>query len=602
MLESIDASTGTITTLCPAEQVAVADGRALFLRPEATTGTVTCPAGSLNGDGDTNDLVVTTVPPGGAPQNLGLAATDVALSSEVLAAIVDEAAQGTAILNADGDTSDGVLHVRKVGDAAWTNVGRAADALAVSGNRVAFLSPESQQGTDLNDDGDTDDRVVGVYEVGGFKLRNLETAAEEMVFGDPAGTACGTVHLLAFRVFEAAQGPAPLNGDGDTSDGVLFVYDVASKRLVNVGQAVTPCFLEICDPTRPYEVAGASVKFLTLETQQNQDLDGNGVIGGLVLQRYDACNEVVTVVAPVDPATPSDPLAVEEESDVFTTPGGRCTLPISCDPLADACATGTFCSAVTEACTVVSPGACLDDGDCPGGTTCASQPIVVGVAVADADDDGIPDDLDNCATDPNQLDEDVDADGTGDACDAASHDCPAAPLAGCKAPVVDLKSSLAIKDSSPDKGDALQWKWSAGDATTFADFGAPTTSSNVQLCLYDGAAPALVAGAIVPAGGTCAGKPCWKASADKGYAYKDKLGTPNGIQGLKLKAGAAGKAAIQVQAKGVHAALPALPLTGPVLVQLSIDGGACFEAEYQPGAFTKSTSLAFGAKGGAPIP
>jgi hypothetical protein len=31
------------------------------------------------------------------------------------------------------------------------------------------------------------------------------------------------------------------------------------------------------------------VKFLTLESEQGQDLDGNGVIGGLVLQRWDAC-------------------------------------------------------------------------------------------------------------------------------------------------------------------------------------------------------------------------------------------------------------------------------------------------------------------------
>ena len=53
------------------------------------------------------------------------------------------------------------------------------------------------------------------------------------------------------------------------------------------------------------------------------------------------------MIASVDPATPSDPLDVEESSEVFTAPGGRCTVapPIACDPLADACALGTFCSA-----------------------------------------------------------------------------------------------------------------------------------------------------------------------------------------------------------------------------------------------------------------
>lgn len=604
VLESIDAATGAITTLCPADAVSVAAGNAVFLRPESATGTASCPAGSLNGDGDTSDRVVTYVPAGGAPQNLALAATAVALSPTMIAALADEAAQGTSDLNGDGDASDTVLHVRAVGGTTWTNVGRAADALALAGDRVAFLVPEAQQGEDLDGDGDTTDRVVHVYGLGGFKLRNLETAGEELVFGAPTGTACGTRQLLAFRTSEAAQGAGPLNGDGDTSDGVLFVYDVATKSLVNVGQAVTPCRLEICDPTAPYKVEGASVKFLTLESEQGQDLDGNGVIGGLVLQRYDACTGVVTVLGPVDPATPNDPLDAEQSSQVFTASGGRCTaLPaVSCDPNADACAVGTFCSATTLACTLVSPGACADNDDCPAGSSCQTQPVVVALTAADADDDGRPDDLDDCVDVPNPLQEDVDADGVGDACDVASHACPLVPLVGCKSPIVALASSLAIKDKTPDKGDLVQWKWSAGDTTTLADLADPTSASRVQLCIYDGAAAALVAGAVVPAGGTCAGKPCWKASAGKGYAYKNKLGTPNGIQSVKLKAGEAGKAAIQVQAKGVHAALPPLPFAGPVRVQLSIGDGGCFEAEYLPAAFAKNEPGSFQAKGGAPVP
>ena len=47
-----------------------------------------------------------------------------------------------------------------------------------------------------------------------------------------------------------------------------------------------------------------------------------------------------------------------------------------------------------------------------------------------------------------------------------------------------------------------------------------------------------------------------------GFAYKDKLGTPTGVPSAKPKAGAVGKAALQVQAKGVHVVVPALPLTG----------------------------------------
>jgi hypothetical protein len=226
---------------------------------------------------------------------------------------------------------------------------------------------------------------------------------------------------------------------------------------------------------------------------------------------------------------------------------------------------------------------------------------VVALTAADTDDDGIPDGVDNCVAAPNPLQEDVDADGTGDACDRVSHDCPLVPLVGCKVPVAPLAASLAIKDKTPDKGDALQWKWPQGAATAFADFGAPGVTSKVRLCLYDGASPALVAGAVVPPAGTCGGKPCWKQSGvDKGWGYKNKLAKPTGVTAMKLKAGVAGKAQIQVQAKGDLVDVPALPLAGPVLVQVSADGGECFEAAYQSADFTKNGAGQFQAKGGAP--
>ena len=335
----------------------------------------------------------------------------------------------------------------------------------------------------------------------------------------PPAPACGPRQLVALRTSEAAQGDGPLNGDGDTDDGVLQIYELETKTLINVGQAVTPCRLEICDPSTPYRVDGASVKFITLETEQGQDLDGNGVIGGVVLQSFDVCTETVRVVGTIDPATPSDPLDVPEESTVFTSPGGRCSVdpPVACDPAADLCAEGTFCSPATLVCTLVEPGACADEDDCPDASTCEVQPIVVAKGVADADDDGIPDDSDNCPSAPNPLQDDVDGDGAGDACDLSSHGCPHLPLAGCKAPVANGKSLLDVKDKSPDKRDLLVWTWQPGDATLVSDFGDPVNGSDVRVCIYDGASPSFVAGTIAPAGGTCAGKPCWKPVGTKGF-------------------------------------------------------------------------------------
>ena len=44
-----------------------------------------------------------------------------------------------------------------------------------------------------------------------------------------------------------------------------------------------------------------------------------------------------------------------------------------------------------------------------------------------------------------------------------------------------------------------------------------------------------VAGAVAPAGGSCAGKPCWKATGTTGFAYKDKLGTLAGVRKILVK-------------------------------------------------------------------
>jgi Tol biopolymer transport system component len=584
VLEVVDPVTGDITTLCEADDVSVAAGNAAFLRPETTDGTLDCPAGSLNGDGDTDDLVVHYWSGSGTAQNLGLAATDVELSSAIIAALADEDAQDATDLNGDVDSDDTVLHVRGVSDGAWTNSNQAADALSVSGEIVAFLSPEANQNASiLNGDGDSDDRVVHVYEHDGFGLRNLEQAAEDLVLGDAVATVCGTRQLLAFRTSEAAQGDGPLNGDGDTDDDVLQVYDIATDIVTNLGQAVVPCRLEICDPSAPYRVSGAQVKFLTLEEDQNSDLDGNGVIGGLVLQSYDACSGVVTIESPVDAATPSDPLDIVDSTQAFTAPGGRCSIepPIVCDPMADTCPEGSICSPFTTNCTLNQPGACVSNDDCTVDSVCETQPVVVGITTEDADDDGVPDDLDNCPSDPNPLQGDDDDDGVGNACDKDS--CNPVPLVGCRVPS-EGRSSLQFKDKGEAKKRKFGWKWSKGPLTPVADFGDPVTSDSYLLCVYDGSDR--ISTGYAEAAKRCGkpGKPksCWKATKT-GYKFKDKSASPVGTSGVGVKGSDdPGKAKINFKGKGANVIMPDLTgLTGPVLVQMqNTETGTCFEATY----------------------
>jgi hypothetical protein len=53
-------------------------------------------------------------------------------------------------------------------------------------------------------------------------------------------------------------------------------------------------------------------------------------------------------------------------------------------------------------------------------TNAAAQPIEDAGTVGDMDDDGVPDDADNCVNEPNPLQEDDDVDGVGNVCD----NCP----------------------------------------------------------------------------------------------------------------------------------------------------------------------------------
>jgi hypothetical protein len=156
--------------------------------------------------------------------------------------------------------------------------------------------------------------------------------------------------------------------------------------------------------------------------------------------------------------------------------------------------------------------------------------------------------------------------------------CPVAPEV-CRPPAVGRKAVLVLKDKTPNEKDLLVWKCSKGTATTKAEFGDPLASDDYALCVYD--AGMLVARIAVPAGGSCAGKPCWTEKPTS-FVYKTKYFAPEGARQVLLKAGVAEKATIVFQAKGTYLALPGTDtLVGPVDVQLRRNGGGpCFGATY----------------------
>jgi len=426
--------------LCPAEDVAVFGDRALFLRPESAGAThnaactgpdLTGP--DLNGDNDADDNVV-HLWSNGVVTNLHCAARAIALSANRIVAI----------------TPDLVVNVQPPGQLpmtgcpGWGNAGQKADAIAASGSTVALITPEVVQGQDLNGDGVLDDRVLQILDPSN-QVIDTHQAATDFVLGDFVADACdhSSVQLVAFRTPESAAGD-DLNGDGDAGDDVLQVYDVVSNTLVNTGQAVTPCRLEACDPRQPYRIVGSTVRFLTFEGDQGADLNGDGDTSDLVLQVFDFCHRVTTVVAPVDPgASDGDPLGPTDVSGGIVVPSGQCIVGTPCDGTSD-CTADAFCEtddackpavAGVRTCAIHPTVACSSDADCkvcvlrhpgtcgagtdecPPGSTCKDALVAVGAKYTDRDGDGVPDDTDNCPDTVNPDQSDADADGVGDACD-----------------------------------------------------------------------------------------------------------------------------------------------------------------------------------------
>ena len=408
-----------LAPLCPADAVSAVTGAAAFLRPEsagATPNLASCPTGAgvtggvdLNGDGDANDDVVHLVSSAGTVQNLGVAATAVSLSGTCVAgtnpgqacstdancpgSTCNPAWIGALVPPTDGAT--GVLQVHRVSDppATWTNVGQAGDTLQMAGTLGVFITPEAAQNKDLNGDGKKIDRVIQVYDAAAANLTNLGQAAEEFVVGDRP-VSCGASPLIAFRTSEAAQGNRDLNDDGDTSDFVLQVY-AQGLGVINTHQAVHVCDLAACDPRLPYRVTGNQAKFLTLESDQGRDLNGNNTTSDLVLQIFDVCTRKVTVAATVDAtATNANPLtdagaATSTETpataSAVVTTGQRCmttlSSPASCTTGSD-CPSGAQC--IANVCKTVQPvpASCTADADCTAPATCQLDQVVAAPAVS----------------------------------------------------------------------------------------------------------------------------------------------------------------------------------------------------------------------------
>jgi hypothetical protein len=253
-----------------------------------------------------------------------------------------------------------------------------------------------------------------------------------------------------------------------------------------------------------------------------------------------------------------------------------------------ACNDDLFCNGA-DTCVA---GACTHAGDpCAGGAECAdtcngSSRRCEGPEASLCTDDGTPTTADFCFF-GHCIHPAISCGPCESLVDSRCVPAPA-PSASCRHAVQARRGKLRVRNAStgvPSSTSSLVWQWRAGQATSSADFGAPTTSDAYALCVYGGAGaePTLILQSRVPAGGLCGTKPCWQALGTppgaKGVRYRDPRFATAGIGTVLLRPGAAGRSSVLVKGKGIALPLPldptAVPL--PIRVQLRAENGACWE-------------------------
>ncbi|MBN1418557.1 MAG: hypothetical protein JXP34_07245 [Planctomycetes bacterium] len=222
----------------------------------------------LNGDGDTEDSIGRLYnPKTGATANLGVSGYGEGALGEWLILHVRESEEGRD-LNRDGDTKDTVIHVRNLTRGETTNLELAEDSgrIWVAAGRILFEVSESKQGQDLDGDGETRSIVLHAFDVSTGRVVNSGLAG---IVWKVSG------EWVVLEVTES-RGGEDLNGDGDIEDTIWIGYNAWTGRITRVPLSSTRKF-----------ISGDRLVLSVNESNQGEDLDGDGEIAGSVPH---ACN------------------------------------------------------------------------------------------------------------------------------------------------------------------------------------------------------------------------------------------------------------------------------------------------------------------------
>ncbi|MEQ1891688.1 MAG: hypothetical protein ABL998_04035, partial [Planctomycetota bacterium] len=254
----------------------IADGEVLGLIAQEVDGR------DANGDGDFLDRYAVAHDPAHDQtftSDLALGSLPLALAGDFLAFAANEA-QENADLNGDLDLTDDVLHTLDVTNGSVVNHGFAVAGLQAVGQVLVLWLDESEDGLDRNDDGDTLDRVLTKFDPDTLFEENLGLASTP-----PLLAVAGTRALAA--VSEAEQG-SNLNDDGDTLDHVAYRFEAHVRPPLSNDPPpeLKRLPLAIVTTTAALLQDGRGL-VLVSEADQGLDLNGDGDTLDAVLHRFE---------------------------------------------------------------------------------------------------------------------------------------------------------------------------------------------------------------------------------------------------------------------------------------------------------------------------
>ena len=175
--------------------------------------------------------------------------------------------------------------------------------------------------------------------------------------------------------------------------------------------------------------------------------------------------------------------------------------------------------------------------------------------------------------------------------------CATLPLSGCLQSVTSQRSRLLLRQKANVNRNKMLYKWVKGEEVLLSDLGDPLSDEHYTMCVYGSSAGVFskIDEAIIPPGGTCGNKPCWK-SVKRGFKYRNRDASIGGVKVMIFKSGDEGRSKIVLRGKGSNLnLLPPLPQDPEVVVQIKNQVGTCWETRFSTN--TANDAETFNAKG-----